>query len=131
VIFQLNYKDLNLLQNIKSHFGVGSIRLRIKNDVPKSAIFSVRSIKDLLEIIIPHFDKYPLLTQKRIDFLLFKQIVILMNNKQHLTLEALETVVSLRMGMTKLIPEHLKLHFSHISKSNFSLDLTYLQPNLE
>jgi len=64
----LHIKDLELLQNIKSHFGVGSIRIRIKNDVAKSAILSVRSVKDLLEIIIPHFDKYPLLTQKRRDY---------------------------------------------------------------
>jgi len=128
---ELHIKDLELLQNIKSHFGVGSIRIRIKNDVAKSAILSVRSVKDLLEIIIPHFDKYPLLTQKRRDFLLFKEIVIIMNNKQHLTLEGLEKIVSLRMAMTKVIPENLKLHFAHISKSNFSLKLTSLQPNLE
>lgn len=50
-------------------------------------LFSAKSVKDLLEILIHHFDKYPLLTQKRIDFLLFKQIVIMMNNKEHLTLK--------------------------------------------
>jgi hypothetical protein len=33
--------------------------------------FRVTSIKDL-SVIIAHFDKYPLLTQKRADFLLFK-----------------------------------------------------------
>lgn len=128
---ELHIKDLELLQNIKAHFGVGSIRIRVKNDVAKSAIFSVRSVKDLLEVIIPHFDRYFLLTQKRIDFLLFKQIVIMMNNKEHLTLEGLEKIVSLRMAMTKVIPENLKLHFAHVSKSNFSLELPSLQPNLE
>lgn len=35
------------------------------------------------------------------------------------------------MMMIKVIPENLKLHFSHISKNNFSLNLTCLQPNLE
>lgn len=58
----ITYKDLELLQITKFPFGIGSISIRIKNDAAKSAIFSVISIKDLLEIIIPHFDKYSLLT---------------------------------------------------------------------
>jgi hypothetical protein len=33
--------------------------------------FIVSSIKEL-EVIINHFDKYPLLTQKQADYLLFK-----------------------------------------------------------
>jgi hypothetical protein len=44
-----------------------------------AVIFSVSAISDLTNVIIPHFVKYPLLTQKRADFLLFKLIVELMN----------------------------------------------------
>lgn len=33
--------------------------------------YEVRSIKELTKVIIPHFDKYPLLTKKRADFELF------------------------------------------------------------
>lgn len=47
------------------------------------------------------------------------------------TLDGLEKIVSLRVVMTKVIPENLKLYFSHVSKSNFSLELTSLQSNLE
>jgi hypothetical protein len=36
--------------------------------------------------IIPHFEKYPLITQKRVDFEFFKQAVHIMNNKEHLIL---------------------------------------------
>jgi hypothetical protein len=37
-----------------------------------SVIYSVESMKALKSVIIPHFDKYPLITPKRSDFLLFK-----------------------------------------------------------
>ena len=33
------------------------------------------SIEQITNIIIPHFDKYPLLTQKKADFELFKLAV--------------------------------------------------------
>ena len=39
-------------------------------------IDQILHLKDLTEKIIPHFDNYPLLTQKATDFSLFKQIII-------------------------------------------------------
>jgi hypothetical protein len=52
-----------------------------------------------IKIIIDHFEKYPLLTKKREDFILFSQIVTLMNQKEHLTLFGLHKVISLRASM--------------------------------
>jgi len=40
-------------------------------DGKSTGIYSVQSLKDLTEVIIPHFIKYPLLTQKQADFCLF------------------------------------------------------------
>lgn len=63
-----------------------------------SVIYSVSSIKDINNVIIPHFDKYPLLTQKRPDFLLFrnssKMAIGLINEGAHLTTEGLTKIVS-------------------------------------
>ena len=47
--------------------------------------FKVTSLKQILEKIIPHFDKYNLITQKRADYILFKQIVMLMEQGKHLS----------------------------------------------
>ena len=58
-----------ILYKIKAYFGVGKIQI-IKNR--GHAVYVVNFIKDLCNVIIPHFDKYPLLTVKRINFLLFK-----------------------------------------------------------
>lgn len=46
--------------------------------------YQVSSLEDLL-IIIKHLDKYPLITHKWADFELFKLVVNMMLNKEHLT----------------------------------------------
>lgn len=58
----LNVKDTILLEHIKSYFKVGTIRY---SKADNAAIYAVQSLKDISSVIIPHFDKYPLLTQKR------------------------------------------------------------------
>lgn len=101
----LHYKDIVLLHRIKDYFGVGGVCVHKKSE---SAIFSVQSVKDC-KVIIEHFDKYPLLTQKLADFELFKQAVGILVNKEHLTIEGLHKVVSIRasmnLGLTEVLTE--------------------------
>jgi hypothetical protein len=47
-------------------------------------------------VIIEHFDKYPLITQKRADFELFKMVVKMLNDKSHLTIEGIEKIVAIK-----------------------------------
>jgi hypothetical protein len=73
-------------------------------------------MKDL-SVIIAHFDKYPLLTQKLANegaarayvlrrgekspaqnFLLFKRVIELMNRKEHLTTGGLRKIVGIKAG---------------------------------
>ena len=77
----LHKKDLYLLEQIKAFFGVGTIRINKKSGI---CHYSVLSKKDLNNIIIPHFIKYPLLTQKRADFILFKAVIYLVIKGEHL-----------------------------------------------
>lgn len=73
------------MNDIKSFFS-GAARRTIKiRSRDGHVIYYVNSLKDLTTTIIPHFEKYRLLTQKKVDFELFKQIVFMMNNKEHLT----------------------------------------------
>jgi len=70
-----------------------------KNNIKKevySVQFRVTKIKDLINVIIPNFDSYPLLTQKKADFILFKQVVLMMDRKEHLTIEGLQKIVAIR-----------------------------------
>lgn len=49
-----------------------------------------------MDVVIPHFTKYPLLTQKQADFSLFKAAVELVSNKEHLSMEGVIKVVGIK-----------------------------------
>ena len=110
--FKLNLHkaDIALLKKIQSFYGVG----KIYESKANSAEYIVGSLKDLTDVIIPHFDKYPLMTQKRADFLLFKLIIELMNKKEHLTTDGLRKIVSLRASINNGLPLQLQTAFVDI-----------------
>jgi sRNA-binding regulator protein Hfq len=111
VFFQisLNKRDKSLLMELKDYFGVGNIRYR-KDGVLFYQVFTVKDLKRVVE----HFDKYPLMTKKQADYLLFKMAIDLIDNKEHLTMEGLRKLVSIRASMNFGIPESLKEVFPNI-----------------
>ncbi len=54
--------------------------------------FRVRGIKHLKERVIPFFEAHPLKTKKRIDFMKFREVVLLMARGEHLTPEGIERI---------------------------------------
>lgn len=100
----LHGREIILLNYIQSFFQVGNISIRKSGG---SAHYYVRGIKDLTNAIIPHFDKYPLLTQKHAYFLLFKSIIELMNEKEHLTSEGLLKIVNIKAALNLGLSEAL------------------------
>jgi hypothetical protein len=73
--------------------------------------YSVAEIKDLKTIILPHFEKYKLLTQKAADFILFKQIIEIMNNNDHLNLEGLYQIINIKVSMNFGLKNKIKKEF--------------------
>jgi hypothetical protein len=76
--------------------------------------FRVSTLNDIINIIIPHFDNYPLITKKSLDYILFKQIALLMLNKEHNNTEGLQKIVSLRASLNLGLPLKLKEAFPDI-----------------
>jgi hypothetical protein len=101
----LDKRDIALLKKIQLFFGVGKIYV-----YGSTAYYKVISIKDLAAII-DHFDKYPLITQKYADFILFKMIVEIINRKEHLSNEGLRKIVGIRASMNLGLSESLKVAF--------------------
>jgi hypothetical protein len=90
----MHQRDKALLEQIKSYFGVGEIYKQGKNAYQSQ----VNYLKDLTAVILPHFLMYPLITQKRADFELFKQVVDLMNQQKHVTPEGLQKIIDIKAG---------------------------------
>jgi sRNA-binding regulator protein Hfq len=107
----LDLKDLPILNRIKSYLGVGNVTSRTNG----SCVYSVQSIKDL-DVLIEHFDKYPLITKKGVDYLLFKKAVNLIKNKEHLTMKGLRKIVSIRASMNWGLPKTIEAAFTNIIK---------------
>lgn len=76
--------------------------------------YQVGSLKELTAEIIPHFDKYALLTNKKADYLLFKSILDLMLKKEHLTKEGLKKIIAIKMSMNKGLSDSLITSFPGI-----------------
>lgn len=91
----LHANDIALLERIAAQFGVGYIHIGSDNLVR----WQVSSIKELVNVIIPFFEKYPLISKKRADFELFKRIVEIINNKEHLTPTGLQEIVNLKASL--------------------------------
>lgn len=101
--------------------GYGSIKT---SKTTNMVIYSVAGIKDLTTIIIPHFLQIPLLTQKAADFVLFQQVVELMTNKAHLTIEGLHKILNIKASMNWGLSDILIAEFSNITPVERPLILT-------
>lgn len=94
---KLHKRDKKLLEEVRLFFNkVGRIRI-----TERFVYYSVFSYDELSKKIIPHFEKYPLITKKQSDFLFFKSIVDIINKKEHLNKEGLIQIVNLKASLNK------------------------------
>ncbi len=79
-------------------FGCGSVV--IDNRKHNTKKFAVTKLDDLVNIIIPFFDKNPLLTSKFLNYTSFKEAVLIVsNNKGKLTSQDLAKLSSIKSSM--------------------------------
>ena len=88
-------RSIEVLYDLKSFFGCGIVR---KNRGQSNNIYCyrVRNQQHLMLHIIPFFEKHSLLTKKKIDFINFRRVLLLMEKKEHLTPEGLKKIRKLR-----------------------------------
>jgi NADH:ubiquinone oxidoreductase subunit K len=109
VQIKMHEKDRDLILQTQEYFGgIGHISNPNKN---LTAEFRVSTIKDLTSVIIPHFDKYPLLTKKYFDFMFFKKVLKLMLEKEHSSLQGIQTIVNNKASMNWSLSNELKEAF--------------------
>ena len=102
----LHNKDIKLLEAIQRTLKTGKI---YKHGVD-STQYRVSSLKNL-QIITDHFDSYPLITQKSADYLLFKQAIAIIKNKEHLSIEGLLKLVGIKATLNWGLSDKFKESF--------------------
>jgi hypothetical protein len=91
-------RNKKIVFKLKEFFSCGSIRPSKKDQTLK---YEVRSLKDLREKIVPHFEKYPLEGEKGKEFEIFKKILRLMEEDKHLERGGLKEIIGLVRKMTR------------------------------
>ena len=77
----------------------------------------------MINVIIPHFDKYPLISQKQADYLLWKEAIQILANKEHLNQKGLEKILTIRSSLNLGLSPSLKTRFPNI--------IAVARPNVE
>lgn len=65
----------------------------------KTLKYEVRSLEDLIKHVIPHFNKFPMVSNKQKDFELFKQVCFLMQKELHKEKRGLKKIMNLAFAM--------------------------------
>ena len=87
-------RDLQVLHALKRFFGCGVVR---RNYGDRWA-YRVRKLS-CLERICEFFERHPLKTKKRVDFIRFRRVIQFMKEGRHLTPEGLREIVEIAKQM--------------------------------
>jgi hypothetical protein len=90
-----NKESLAILTYLKEYFKIGNINIDNINTNGYKYIVSNR--KDLINVIFPHFDNYPLQGSKYLDYLDFKRSILLLNDSS----DNIDRVLSIKSNMNK------------------------------
>jgi hypothetical protein len=88
-----------VLDLIAKTFACGRIRENHSGTVDKTLVFIVRNRRDLLERVIPFFERQPLVSSKQQDFERFAFVVKAMSRGEHLTQEGFSALKAVALAM--------------------------------
>ena len=96
----LNEKDLGLLEDLRAFFKCGWIR---ESKTDRTFKYEARSIGDLVEQILPHFERYPLRGDKARSCAGFSRVCRMVEQGGHLERNGLREIVGIayRMNLGK------------------------------
>lgn len=87
-----NKRSKEIIFLLHKYFACGGVRFSKKDQNYK---YEVRSISDLVKNVIPHFQKYPLKTAKKVEFEKFSEICQLIYSSHHLSQAGLVKIIKL------------------------------------
>ena len=90
-------RDIKVLYALKDYFQAGVVRINHDDRYE----LRIRSVDHINKKVIPHFDKYPLITQKKFDYIKFKKIMNLINQQRHLKLDGINQIIDIAAKMNR------------------------------
>ena len=98
--------SIRALDIIQRHFGCGKLYRNHRHDNHREDMctFTVFNRAELCDRIVPFFEDHPLITTKREDFCRFRQILNLMDEGAHLTIEGMIRIARITEYMNRRKP---------------------------
>jgi hypothetical protein len=90
-------RDIQILHALKAYFGCGVVR---RNHGDRMA-YRVRGKEHLLQRVVPFFMAHPLKTKKRVDFLKFRDVLLLMEKNVHLDIDGVNRIRAIAGEMNR------------------------------
>ena len=99
-------QSVSCLHDLREFFGVGQVVRNKRYDNHREELYRyvVRKRSDLLETVIPFFERYPMRSSKQANFEKFAQCVRLIADGRHLEPEGLIEIVELAQTMNRRKP---------------------------
>jgi hypothetical protein len=91
-------RDLLLLKQINEFLAAGQIYGVGMGDVIRLEFYTMAGLRKIMD----HLDRYPLITHKKADSELFKEVVKIISRKEHLTQQIVSIRASFNKGLTDL-----------------------------
>lgn len=88
--------ELELFTALQQYLGVGKIYKNRQN-----VVFVVKSIDEIVNVILPLFDKHPVRGGKLLAYNIFKEVSLMIKDKKHLTVEGTLKILKLAYFMNK------------------------------
>jgi hypothetical protein len=101
----LHIRDRELLIGMASYFynldkqSEGNNLNIFDSKIRQNSLLQIKNFTVIVNIIIPFFNKYPILGIKSLDFSDFKQVAELMKNKEHVTAPGFAKILKIVDGM--------------------------------
>ena len=89
--------SVGILYDLQNFFGCGLVIPSSKDCMR----FVVQRKEDILKKIIPHFNNYPLVTSKELNFKTFKEASEIVARGEHLSLNGINKIINLKTLMNK------------------------------
>ena len=92
----------NILEALRDRLECGYLKPNhAKNKKDKSWVLVIKDRKDLNKKVIPFFEKHSLHSAKRQDFIVFKRVLRIINEKKHLTRNGFLQIVKLVFSLNR------------------------------
>src|SRR6266536_4086685 len=95
-----NPERASALRLLQSHLDCGRIQANARSGGrDRSLVYVVRNRADLIRNVIPFFERHPILSEKRVEFDTFTEIVRAMERGEHLQQKGFERLLTLATQM--------------------------------